>query len=58
MSKDQEDPKPEQEPWYEKQLKDPTGVGGAKPDQKILAGCLSMLLIAVVVIFAIYAVSQ
>jgi hypothetical protein len=43
---------PEEEPWYQKQLKDPTGMGSEVSKGK-LGGCLAGILLIVVVIFAI-----
>jgi hypothetical protein len=43
-----------QEPWYKKQMKDPTGINNAMEKNPMLTGCVTLIFLAVVVFFAIY----
>jgi len=44
----------DKEPWYRKQMKDPTGVNKASEKNPMLTGFVSLILIVGIVVYVIF----
>jgi hypothetical protein len=44
----------DKEPWYMKQMKDPTGTNKASEKTPMLTGCVSLIFIMVIVVYVIF----